>query len=241
VEPQPKIPTTADVLQRQREEHVVIVPADKLPAVTNGIDAVLQYVNEHAGGTTGTFFKLDGKDGRYKKTRDDEEVPVGTQMVCIYDQAQVGWIKFNGKGNPPDRHMGSLFDGFRAPKREELGDTDQALWERNLSGQPDDPWKSQILLPLQDVETGELFVFGTTSATGRKAVGNLLTHCQRMSQRDPENYPIVRLDTGGFQHRDERVGFVKTPAFPVIGKAPKSGAAKIDTSVAADLNDAMPF
>ena len=39
MEPQPNIPTAADVLKRQREEHGVIGPADKLPAVTNGSDA----------------------------------------------------------------------------------------------------------------------------------------------------------------------------------------------------------
>ena len=235
------IPTAADVLKRQREEHGVIVPADKLSAVQgNGGGPIQAYLNEHAGGTTGILFKF-AKDGKFRKTSDDEEVPEGKEFVAIYDQIQVGWIKFNGRGNPPDRRMGALFDGFAPPLREELGDTDEALWERNLSGQPDDPWKSQILLPLQSVETLELYIFGTTSLTGRKAVGNLINHCTRMSRQQPDDYPIVRLATGGFQHRDERVGWVKTPAFPIIGKSPKSGAAKIDTSVAADLNDTVSF
>jgi hypothetical protein len=240
MEPQSKIPTAADVLKRQREDHGVIMPADKLPAVTNGGSSIQEYLSEHAGGTTGTFFKF-AKDGKFRKTSDDEEVPEGKEFVVIYDQIQVGWIKFNGKGNPPERRMGALFSGFRPPSREDLGDTDQTLWERNLSGQPDDPWKSQMLLPLQDVETLELYIFGTTSLTGRKAVGNLINHCERMARQQSDDYPIVRLATGGFQHRDERVGWVKTPAFPTIGKTPKSGTAKIDTSVAADLDDAIPW
>jgi hypothetical protein len=137
--------------------------------------------------------------------------------------------------------MGPVFDGFVPPNREELGDTDQALWEKDLSGRPADPWQHQMLLPLQEIETGELLIFATSSITGRRAVGNLLRHCERMRVRDPDYYPVIKLQTSGFQHKDERVGFVRTPAFPVVGKTPKSGAAKFDTSVSADLNDAIPW
>ena len=117
----------------------------------------------------------------------------------------------------------------------------QALWERNLSGQPDDPWKCQILLPLQDVETGELYVFGTTSITGRKSVGNLIAECERMQRREPDNYPRVKLAVSGYTHRDERVGWVTTPAFPVVGKTQKDGMGAPDTSAANDLSDQIPF
>ena len=52
---------------------------------------------------------------------------------------------------------------------------------------------------------------------------------------EPDVYPIVKLDVCGFQHRDERVGWVKTPIFPRIGKAPKSDVSAAVTSVADDL------
>jgi hypothetical protein len=45
---------------------------------------------------------------------------------------------------------------------------------------------------------------------------------------------------GGFQHRDERVGWVATPVFAVVGRTPKDSAAKPDTSLAADMNDEIP-
>jgi hypothetical protein len=239
MEPQSRIPTAADVLKRQREEHGVIAPAGtSLPAVSAG--GALPYLKVHGVGMSGSFVKFS-KEGRFVKTSNDEEVPVGTELICVYDQTQAGWIKFNGKGNPPDRQMGAIFDGFVPPTREELGNTDESLWERDLSGRPADPWQHQMLLPLQDVETGELLIFATGSITGRRAVDNLLRHCERMRVRDPDHYPVIKLQTSGFQHRDERVGFVRTPAFPVVGKTPKSGAAKIDTSASADLNDAIPW
>jgi len=170
--------TAADALRQQREDHGVVVPADKLPAVTNGSSPVAAYLAEHGVGLGGTFFKF-AKDGKFRKTSDDEEIPEGTRFVVIYDQIQGGWIKFMGKGNPPERKQGNLFDGFVPPDRETLGDTDESEWEVGLSGKPADPWQFQLLLPLQHVETGELYVFNTSSITGRRAVDNLIQACSR--------------------------------------------------------------
>jgi hypothetical protein len=234
-----KIPTAADVLKRQREEHGVIVPANKaLPAVNGG--GASAYLAEHGVGMSGTFLKFN-KDGKFVKTIDDEEIPAGTELACIYDQTQAGFIKFTGKGNPPERRMGPIFDGFMPPPREELGDTDESQWERDLSGKPADPWQHQMLLPLQSVETDELFIFATSSITGRRAVGNLLSQCERMRLKEPDAYPVIKLRTGGFQHRDERVGYVKTPAFDVVGRAPKGNLAAATTAIADDMSDAIPF
>jgi hypothetical protein len=81
----------------------------------------------------------------------------------------------------------------------------------------------------------------TSSQTGRRAVGNLLRHFDRMRRTDAESYPVVRLKPSGFQHKDERVGWVHTPKFAVVGRTPKSAAAMPDTSVAGDMSDQIPF
>jgi hypothetical protein len=137
--------------------------------------------------------------------------------------------------------MGALYDGFVMPPREELGDTDQSKWLTGLSGAPDDPWKHQVYLVLQQAGTTELFTFVTSSRTGRRSVGNLLRHYDRMRRLNPGEYPVVRLKTGGFQHRDERVGWVETPAFAVVGRAPRDSVATPDTSPAGDMNDEIPL
>ena len=54
-------------------------------------------------------------------------------------------------------------------------------------------------------------------------------------------YPVVRLKVGGFNHRDERVGWVEVPVFAVVGRQPKDSAAKPDTSPAGDMSDQIPF
>jgi hypothetical protein len=208
-----------------------------VPAIPS--NAVDTYLNEHCGGGSGVLFKF-AKDQRFRRVDDGEEIPLGTQFTVVYDQIQVGWIKFNGKGEPPERKMGALFQGFLPPPREELGDDDQSLWEVGLSGKAADPWQQQILLPLQ-AEDGELFIFGTTSITGRRAVGRVIDECRKMLRREPNDYPVIKLALSSFQHREERIGRVTVPAFVRVGKTPKTGMAAIDTSIAADMNDEVPF
>jgi len=84
-------------------------------------------------------------------------------------------------------------------------------------------------------------VFNTSSITGRRAVDNLIQACDRMQRTEPNDYPIIRLRIGGFQHRDERIGWIKTPAFERCGKAPKADLTAVTTSVAGDMSDEIPF
>jgi hypothetical protein len=141
---------------------------------------------------------------------------------------------------PPDRVQGLLYDGFVMPPRDALGDLNPSQWAEGLSGQPEDPWRHQVCLVLQRTDTAELFTFVTTSLTGRRAVGNLLRHYDRMQRLNPGELPVVKLKPGGFNHRDPRVGWVATPQFQIVGRAPRDSVAKPDTSVAADMNDQIP-
>src|SRR5262245_48257085 len=100
----------SEELKQQLKEQGAIVPAAKA-ALTNGSSPVSAYLAAHGVGMSGKFFKF-AKDGKFRTTGDDSEIPEGTLFVCIYDQTQAGWIKFNGKGVPPERRMGTLFDGF---------------------------------------------------------------------------------------------------------------------------------
>jgi hypothetical protein len=137
--------------------------------------------------------------------------------------------------------MGALYDGFVLPPRDSLGDTDQTQWEIGLNGQPADPWVHQVYVVLQRGDTAELFTYIASSITSRRAVGTLLRHYDRMRKTDANFYPIVRLKVGGFQHRNERVGWVKVPVFAVVGRVPKDSAAKPDSSIGTDLNDDIPY
>jgi hypothetical protein len=228
-------------LKRQRKEHGVIVPANKTSAIARKDTPASNYLAEFGVGMDGTFIKFDPKDGVFRKTTDDEEIPEGTELVVIYDQIQAGWIKFNGKGNEPTRHIGPIFDGYMPPPRDTLGDDDETQWEIGLNGKPADPWQHQMLVPVQNPKTDELFIFNTTSITGRREVTNLMKHCNRMLKKEPDLYPVIKLQVGGYEHRDERVGWVKTPKFVVVGNAPKDDTAAAKTATGHDLNDEIPF
>ena len=203
---------------------------------------VQTYLDEIAPASiVGRMVKFDTKGGQFFTADDDEEISADDDFVVLADQTLIGRVKFNGKGEPPDRRMGLLYDGFVMPDRKDLGDTDQAKWEIGLDGKPADPWQHHIYLVLQNGATGELFTFATSTDTGRRAAGNLLRHYDRLTKTHPDMYPVVRLKVGGFNHRDERVGWVSTPMFAVVGRIPKDSAAKPDTSLAAQMDDELPL
>jgi hypothetical protein len=124
-----------EALKAQREKQGVIVPTGSLA----GSSPVSAYLSQHAVSTTGTFIKF-AKDGVYRKQKDDTAIPTGTEVTVVYDQIRVGWIRFNGRGQQPERRMGPVFDGYVPEARESLGDSDPDKWEIGLSGKPADPW-----------------------------------------------------------------------------------------------------
>jgi hypothetical protein len=69
-------------------------------------------------------------------------------------------------------------------------------------------------------------------------VGVLLRHFDRTQRTHPGYLPLVNLKVGGYQHRDTRVGWVKTPVIAAVGQTPGENAAK---PVPADMNDEIPF
>jgi hypothetical protein len=198
-----------------------------------------RYIDEVApANMAGRLIKFS-KDGVFITSDDGEAINEDDDFVALCDETLIGWIKFNGKDAPPDRVMGLLYSDFVMPMRDSLGDLDATQWEDGLSGQPEDPWHHQTCLVLQHAETRELFTFSTTSTTGRRAIGNLLRHYDRMQRANADEVPVVKLKAGGFNHK--KVGWVATPVFAVVGRTPRDSAVKPNTSAAADLNDEIPF
>jgi hypothetical protein len=94
---------------------------------------------------------------------------------------------------------------------------------------------------LQNTLTMEFYTFVTQNKTGRRAVGSLLKHYNRTRNAHPDSCPVVRLKAGRFLHSDERVGWVKVPVFIVVGRRERDSGAVPDTSLAAQMDDAIPF
>jgi hypothetical protein len=245
----PPTPGQIAVEQRQQAEKEYAGRKAALPAKATVDTAVTipdnrtpeqKYIDEIAPSSiAGKLIKFS-KEGEFVVAETDEELSADDDYIALCDETLIGWIRFRDDA-PPDRYQGLLYDNFIMPERRALGDNDPNEWPLGLNQQPADPWQHQVCLVLQSPKTQELFTFATSSQTGRRAVGNLLRHYDRMRRTDKDSYPVVRLKPSGFVHRDERVGWVPVPAFAVVGHTPKSSAAVPDTSLSADLNDELPI
>jgi hypothetical protein len=238
-----RIPTAsqkraADAAQAPSKE--LVTTGGKVPALTPAASYRGRYLDEVAPQSiVGAMIKFT-KDGNFVRQDTEEAIDENEDFLALCDQTLVGWLKFNGPGESPDRHMGLLYDGFEMPRREQLGDFDMAKWEAGLDGQPQDPWTHQMYLVLQHGSSKELFTFVTSSKTGRRAVANLLRSYDRLRKTKPNTVPVVRLKSGGFNHKDTRIGWVSTPTFVVMTAAPEDEAAAPDTSIRGILNDDLP-
>jgi hypothetical protein len=236
--------TTEQALKQQAEDaerdrqQALTTFATAMPATlaTDTRSSRERYLDEIApSGVVGRLIKFS-KEGQFVFADDDSVVGADEDFVAVCDQTVVAYVKFH-EDAPPERIGGLLYNGFNLPPRETLGDVNPTKWPIGLSGQPEDPWRHEILLVLKRPATLELVTFATTSKTGRRAVGALLRHYDRLG----DAYPTVRLRPGGFNHRDTRIGWVPTPNFAIVGQAPKATAAVPDTSVSTQLDDAIPF
>jgi hypothetical protein len=250
MEKNPKhVRTSASILAEQKAMHdkppreVAAAPAASTaiaPAASG--DALAQYLDATDDGPPGKLIRFNGKDGVYVAVDDATAVPVDCDYVALCGEVMVGWIKFRDDGSPPDKVMGRLADGFLPPARQSLGDNNQSTWAAGLDGLPQDPWKQQVLLPLQNAETHEVLVFSTLTPTGRRSVNRLLQHFRRTRRAAPDELPVVRLEVGGFKHPDNRVGWVPTPEFRIVGRVKRDGtpAASLPDPDD-DMSDQVPF
>jgi hypothetical protein len=243
--------------ERDRQRQLAARPAPaqsdtaKLPTTANTGTAVAapdqrtpvqRFEDEDAPqGIVGRPMKFDGKTGEFSTPDDQELVPEDADFVALVDQTAIGYVRFHGEGEPPDRILVLPYDGQLRPPRETLGDTNSAEWPvSRLSGKQEDPWQLFSYLVLQRADSSEFFTFNTTSITGRAAVATLCRHYDRLQKTHPDTYPIVRCKPGGYQ--SQKYGWVHKPVFAVVGRQPKDAAATpVDSSLAADLNDQIPF
>jgi hypothetical protein len=122
------------------------------------------------------------KEGAFEVTSTGDKLSDTADFRARCAETHYGYVRFRGEGEPPDRAMGPLYGGFKI-KREELGDTDESVWEIDrFTGKPRDPWIFQFWLVLENVATNELYTFVTSSITGTRAVNNLLRHFNRLQE-----------------------------------------------------------
>jgi hypothetical protein len=159
-----------------------IIPLERS---TEGVDAYLA-----TQPIPGVYVRFNGKTGRYL-AKGDIEIPSRTECAFVYNRTQVGWIKFNGQGNLPDRAMGNPYEGFLPPSRETLGLTDQEQWDY-YNGKRSDPWDLQYELHLFS-ERGEMLILSLRHKHSNIA-NDLIRLGRDFKKNAPEYYPTIFLD-----------------------------------------------
>lgn len=179
--------------------------------------------------------------GEYLAGQDGDEVEEGTELVANMDELMVGWVRWEG-GKPTDMQMGRVVEGFTPPTRRELGDTDEADWERDeQTGQPRDPWQLTNYLILKEPGGEKLYTFATSSKGGLGAVAKLCAAYGKRLRQKPDEFPIVALNVDSYRHPNKAYGKIFTPLFDVMswtGKAEFTEALEEHNAAAAERAEA---
>jgi hypothetical protein len=190
----------------------------------------------------------------------EERSEDGVRLIADVPGLMLGWRKWIGK-KIVGTAIGSVADNYRPPQRNELGDLDDAQWERDHNGQPKDPWSFGFYLRLIGPD-GEEYVFSATSNGARRAVCDLVKEFTRRRKKDPVHcVPLVKLATDFYKHKT--YGRIDVPKLQVVewrapdnaantfsdGPSDPFGASSLDSkqlpaldgSDDADINDEVPF
>jgi hypothetical protein len=154
--------------------------------------------------------------GDYEVGQEEEKLPLGTKMIAIIPSMINGWIYWEDH-RPVEYAMGVLVEGFRVPKREDLGDTVETDWEKDDNGVPNDPWQRNALMVMVD-EDNNIYTFSTGSKGGLGALGELVGAYTKRARANPEQkppqIPVIELQDDSYKHK--LYGRVKTPEFKIV-------------------------
>jgi hypothetical protein len=104
-------------------------------------------------------------------------------------------------------------------------------------------------------EEGKIYTFTTASRGGINAVALLLRRYANHRKRHPDTFPVIKINTDSYQHKDRDLGRIKFPVFEPAGYLPKGDflaalaeaghtaaeAAPVAADPADEFNDAIPI
>ena len=195
----------------------------------------------------GTFLSFS-RVGEFEAGQDKEQVPFGTRVIANMPGLRQGWRCWIG-GKVVDDRTELLVSRIPQQRRNELGDMDQGLWERDKEGKPRDPWVETDILEMRG--DGANYIFSTTSKGGRGAIQRLCAAFNKAGRMRPGMLPIITLERDSYPHKEygktyfpvfEIVGWADADILSLAGADQPSQAAITDKRAAkADSDDTIPF
>jgi hypothetical protein len=170
------------------------------------------FLDDVVGGGGIARATFDGREGTFN-IRGGSATLNDREFVVELGEAQGGFVRFNGPGQPPDKHVGPIFPKDQAPRRGTLPDTDPTKWApgKFSAGRPEDPYRPVIELVLRERETDETVVLTLQSKTSMAAARDFLQKCRKLPD---DTLPIVKLGAGVTK---TKYGTFKVPNFSVTG------------------------
>jgi hypothetical protein len=145
-----------------------------------------------------------------------EEMQAGTEFTVLMAEALCGWIKWEN-AKPVEHRMGRIADNYVPPRRDDLGDVDRAAWEEGADGRARDPWQFTNYIVMKREPDAELFTFVAASRGSLMAVGDLCREYARHAEKHPDQYPVVKLFSGTYEHKVKAYGRIAYPVFTIAG------------------------
>ncbi len=189
------------------------------------------------------------KNGEYLFGVDDDVIPLGTRFIANMPGLRVGWKRWSA-GRVTDDLLDLLADGVPPRRRSDLGDLDQGLWEIDeKTKQPRDPWLFTNELVFRGQETGDEFVFATSSKGGLGAIGELCKAYGKLYRQKPGMLPVIELGNDHYAHKVygktyfpvlRLVDWVRDTASADSTEAPPEPARPVAAPVTAQVPPAAP-
>jgi hypothetical protein len=139
-------------------------------------------------------------------------------LIAHVPEILSGWQRWQNN-KPTDQVMHRIGPGFRDIKREELGDTDDSLWEPDTEGEVRDPWQPTVMMIMKDRGSDRLFTFVATSKGGRQAIGQLVTTWANAIRHRPGQVPVTTRAFGIW--KSVKYGETRIPVFNVVDWVPR--------------------
>jgi hypothetical protein len=225
---------------RENKQQLAVSTALLVPITSTREEALERHLSEW-GGSGGRLIAFNGSTGIHRTLDDGVEVPSGTEFVAFLHETRRGYIKFK-EGAPPDVRMVGISEDAEVSPRKELGDLDQSKWPRGLDGNPEDPWKEQIVISLARRDAGgELFVYVARGSVALNSVADLLGRWRRHPKRRAGLIPVLRLENGTYPSK-KFGGLKPKPLLSIIGWVTKDGSPlPPPPPLSAEMNDSLDF
>ena len=152
--------------------------------------------------------------GDYVAGKDGVLLPSGSQLVAVMNTLTRGWQRWENN-ELTDARLGFYVEGFKPPRRSELGDHDKSRWETGKDGKPRDTWSYINALAMVSPETMKTYTFITGTSGGIRAIDDL---ADDHGAAPPGKYPLISLEADSYLHSDRTIGRVKVPLFRVVGQ-----------------------